>query len=97
MELISAFVDRLIQPIAQKQHSYLKVTTDFLNFIESAKLLENTVLVSPWTLLVSTPTYHTYEEGVTTACHAYENFYGDKATIPTKYLREMLYLILTEN
>ena len=52
---------------------------------------------SPWTLLVSTPPYHSYEEGVTTVCHAYENFYGDKATIPTKYLREMLYLILTEN
>ena len=31
------------------------------------------------------------------SCHAYEDFYGDKAPIPTKYLREMLYLILTEN
>ena len=38
-----------------------------------------------------------HEEGVTTVCHAYEDFYGDKAPIPTKYLREMLYLILTEN
>ena len=37
------------------------------------------------------------EEGVTTVCHAYEDFYGDKAPIPTKYLREMLYHILTEN
>ena len=37
------------------------------------------------------------EEGVTTVCHAYEDFYGDKAPIPTKYLRKMLYLILTEN
>ena len=33
-EQISAFVDRLIQPIAQKQDSYLKDTTHFLNFIE---------------------------------------------------------------
>ena len=33
-ERISAFVDRLIQPIAQKQDSYLKDTTDFLNFID---------------------------------------------------------------
>ena len=31
------------------------------------------------------------------SCHAYEDFYGDKAPIPTKYLSEMLYLILTEN
>ena len=38
-----------------------------------------------------------HEEGVTTVRHAYEDFYGDKAPMPTKYLREMLYLILTEN
>ena len=39
-----------------------------------------------------------HQEGVTTVCHAYEDFYHeDKAPIPTKYLREMLYLILTEN
>ena len=37
-EQISAFVDRLIQPIAQKQDSYLKDTIDFLNFIESTRL-----------------------------------------------------------
>ena len=37
-ERISAFVDHLIQPIAQKQASYLKDTTDFLNFIEKTKL-----------------------------------------------------------
>ena len=45
-ERISAFVDRLIQPIRQKQDSYLKDTTDFLNFIYSTKLPKNTVLVS---------------------------------------------------
>ena len=45
-ERISAFVDQLIQPIAQKQDSYLKDTTDFLNFIESTKLPKNTVLVT---------------------------------------------------
>ena len=33
-ERISAFVDHLVQPIAQLQASYLKDTTDFLNFIE---------------------------------------------------------------
>ena len=39
-----------------------------------------------------------HEEGVATVCHAYEDFYGDKAPIPTiKYLREMLHHILTEN
>ena len=43
-ERISAFVDHLIQPIAQKQASYLKDTTDFLNFIEKTKLLLENVL-----------------------------------------------------
>ena len=45
-ERISAFVDHLIQPIAQKQASYLKDTTDFLNFIEKTKLPKSTILVS---------------------------------------------------
>ena len=60
-ERIPAFVDRLIQPTAQKQDSYLKDTTNFLNFIESTKLPKNTVPVSMdvTILLVSTPTYRT--------------------------------------
>ena len=45
-ERISAFVDHHIQPIAQKQVSYLKDTTDFLNFIEKTKLPKSTILVS---------------------------------------------------
>ena len=68
-ERISAFVDRLIQPIAQKQDSYLKDTTDFLNFIERTKLLKNTVLVSMDVTSLYTNIPH--EEGVTTVCHAY--------------------------
>ena len=36
-ERISAFVDRLLQPIAQIQPSYLKDTTDFINFVEKTK------------------------------------------------------------
>ena len=70
--------------------------TDFLNFIESTKLPKNTVLVSIDVTSLYT-NINPHEEGVTTVCHAYEDFYGDKAPIPTKYLREMLYLILTEN
>ena len=30
----SSFVDKLLQPIAQQQNSYLKDTTDFVNFID---------------------------------------------------------------
>ena len=36
-EWISAFVDHLIQPIAQLQASYLKDTPDFINLIERIK------------------------------------------------------------
>ena len=45
-ERISAFVDHLIQPIAQKQALYLKDTTEFLNFIEKTKLPKSTILAS---------------------------------------------------
>ena len=55
-ERISAFVDHLIQPIAQKQASYLKDTTDFLSFIEKNKLPEVQFL-SQWTSPASTRTY----------------------------------------
>ena len=63
-ELISTFVNRLIQPTAQKQDSYLKDTTDFLNFIESAKLPKNTVLASMDVTSLYTNIPH--EEGVKT-------------------------------
>ena len=43
-ERLSSFVDRLLQPIAQKQKSYLRDSTDFINFIETA--IDNAILVS---------------------------------------------------
>ena len=95
MERVSTFVDWPIQPIVEKQDSSLKDTIDFLNFIESTKLPENTVLV--FVDVTSLYTNIPHKEGVTIVCHAYKDFCGEKAPIPTKYLREMLYLILTEN
>ena len=94
-ERISAFVDHLIQPIAQKQPSYLKDTTDFLNFIEKTKLSKNIILVSMD--VTSLYTNIPREEGITTVCEAYEDFYQKNPHIPTKYLSEMLSLILQEN
>ena len=38
-EKVSCFVDKILQPIAQQQKSYLKDTTDFVNFIEKTKLV----------------------------------------------------------
>ena len=95
IERISAFVDHLIQPIAQNQASYLKDTTDFLNFIEKTKLPKDTILVSMD--VTSLYTNIPQEEGITTVCEAYEEFYERKPPIPTRYLREMLSLILQEN
>ena len=45
-ERISSFLDHLLQPIAQKQKSYLKDTADFINFIEKTQVSQNTILVS---------------------------------------------------
>ena len=81
--------------IAQKQASYLKDTTDFLNFIERTKLPKNTILVSMD--IISLYTNILQEEGITTVCEAYEEFYERKPPITTRYLREMLSLILQEN
>ena len=43
-ERISSFVDSLLQPIAQKQESYIKDTTHFINFIENTLLPEAAIL-----------------------------------------------------
>ena len=94
-ERISAFVDHLLQPIAQIQPSYLKDTTDFINFIEKTKLPSNTILVSMD--VTSLYTNIPQEEGINTVCEAYEEFYQENPPIPTRYLREMLSLILKEN
>ena len=87
-ERISSFVDSLLQPIAKQQTSYLKDTTDFINFLEKTKVEENTVLVSMD--VTSLYTNIPQEEGITTVCNAYENFHRNKPPIPTHFLKEML-------
>lgn len=94
-ERMSAFVDSLLQPIAKSQQSYLKDTTDFINFIETTELPEETFLVS--LDVTSLYTNIPQQEGINTICRAYENFYGEKKPIPTHSLREILGLILQEN
>ena len=41
--------DKILQPIAQQQKSYLKDTMDFINFIEETKLPEGALFSSQWT------------------------------------------------
>ena len=87
-ERISSFVDSLLQPIAKQQTSYLKDTTDFINFLENTKITENAILVS----MDVTSLYKNIpqEEGITTVCNAYKRFHSNKPPIPTHFLRDML-------
>ena len=97
-EGISSIVDSLLQPIAKSQKSYLKDTTDFVNFIERRNLPEDAFLVS--LDVASLYTNIPQEEGIDTVCNvckAYQTFYGENTPIPTQSLRRILKLILQEN
>ncbi|XP_067017350.1 uncharacterized protein [Acropora muricata] len=94
-ERLSSFVDRLLQPIAQKQKSYLKDAIDFINLIETTRVPKNAILVSMdgTSLYTNIP----QEEGVETVCKTYDSFYKYSPPIPTQYLKRALKLILQEN
>ena len=94
-EKLSAFIDKLLQPIAQKQQSYIKDTTDFINFLEKTKVPKNTILVSMD--VTSLYTNIPQEEGIDTVCRAYETFHKDEPPVPTRLLEKALRLILQEN
>ena len=96
-ERLSAFVDKLLQPIAKQQESYLKDSTDFINFIniEKTRVPNNAILVSMD--VTSLYTNIPQEEGIETVCRAYESFYEGESPIPTQYLKRALELILQEN
>jgi len=94
-ERISSFVDSLLQPVAIKQESYIKDTTDFINFTENTQIPDNVVLA---TLDVSSLyTNIPQEEGIDVVCRLYEDDYEQKLPIPTNDLRELMRLILEEN
>ena len=90
-----SFVDKLLQPIAQQQKSYLKDTTDFINFIEKTKVPADAILgsIDVASLYTNIPE----EEGIQTVCNAYETFYMNESPIPTRLLDKALRLILHEN
>ena len=94
-ERISSFLDHILQPIAQAQKSYLKDTTQFINFIEKRTVPKNAILVSMDvnSLYTNIP----QEEGIYTVCEAYESFYKNDTPIPTHSLAGLLRLILQEN
>ena len=91
----SQHTDSLLQPIAKKQESYLKDTTNFINFIENTHILDDVALA---TLDVSS--FYTnipQTEGIDVICRHYEDHYEHNLPIPTNDLRELLRLILEEN
>ena len=73
----------------------IKDTTDFISFIEQTKIGKDTILVSMdvSSLYRNIP----QEEGTEIACKAYDSFHNYNPPIPTRFLREMLGLILNEN
>ena len=81
-------MDTLLQPIAQKQKSFIKDTTDFISFIEKTKIGKDTILVSMdvSSLYTNIP----QEEGTEIVCKAYDSFHNYNPPIPTRFLREML-------
>ena len=94
-EELSSFVDKLLQPIARQQRSYLKDSTDFINFIEQTKVPADIILVSMD--VMSLYTNIPQEEGIQTVCRAYETFYLNKPPVPKPLLEQALRLILQEN
>ena len=96
-ERISSFVDSRLQPIAQKQESYIKDTTHFINFIENTLLPEAAILATLDVCLLYTNIPQ--EEGIEIVCHFYEEHYHQSILpIPTQFLGDLIMrLILTEN
>ena len=85
----------MLQPIPNSQKSYFKDTTGFVNSIEKNKGEKRTFLVSMD--VASLYTNIPQEEGIDIVCTAYDNCHKNNPPIPTKYLEEMLRLILKEN
>ena len=79
-----------------KQESYIKDTTDFINFIENSQIPDNEVLA---TLDISSLyTNIPQEEGIDVVfCRYYEDHDEQKFPIWTSDLRELMRLILEEN
>ena len=87
--------------MAQQQKSYLKDTTDFINFIEKTKVPADAILVSmdvtSLYTYTQTCTHISQEEGIHEECRAYEAFYINEPPILRGLLEKALGFILYEN
>ena len=95
-ERISNLVDYHIQPLTRLNESYVKDTTDFVKKIKDIECKENSILVSADVSALYTVIDH--EEGIEACCEMLEKrSENEKRKMPTKYLRELLSLILKSN
>ena len=88
------FLDTVVYK--RKQKSYLKDTTDFINFMEKTEASQNAILVS----MDVTSLYKNIpqDEGITIVSRiAYEKYHNNSPPIPSHYLKHILGLILKEN
>ena len=94
-ERISSFVDSLLQPITQKQESYMKDTTHFTKFIENTPLPDGAVLgtLDACSLYTNIP----QREGIEVVCQYYQEHCQSKTPIPTQSLGNLKRQILKEN
>ena len=94
-ERISSFVDTLLQPIAQKQQSFIKDTTDFISVIEKTKIGKDTILVSMdvSSLYTNIP----QAEGTEIVCKTYDSFHNYTNKSNTKSAFAETYLFETSD
>ena len=78
-----------------RQNSYIKDTTDFINFVEETMIPQDTTLVSMD--VTSLYTNIPQDDGIQTVCNTYENFHNNNPSVPPHYLKQMLGLIFKEN
>ena len=69
---MSSFVDSPLQPILQKQESFLKDTTDFINLIEHTQISNDVVLATLDMSYMYLYTNIPQTEGIDVICHHYE-------------------------
>ena len=89
----------LLTTLFSQQHNYklriLKIRQTLLTSSRGLNLLKSVTLVSMD--VTSLYTNIPQREGITTVCHAYEEFHQGNPPVPTRFLSEMLSLILLEN
>ena len=90
-ERISSFIDSFLQPIAKKQESYIKDTTDFVRFIENTPLPDNAMIAAldACSLYTNIP----QEEGTKVVCQYHNEHFQPKPPIPTSTLGDHMKLI----